>query len=120
VEDDADFRNLVQLILEEGNPGLEVLHAESGRAALEVLRAAPVDVVILDLMLPDMHGWEVYLALRNGERNTQVPVIILSSQGTRHDRSFGLQVAQVHDYLTKPCLPSRLRASVATALARPI
>jgi DNA-binding response OmpR family regulator len=55
--------------------------------------------------------------MRKEPHSAHVPVIILSSEGTRLDRSFGVQVAQVHDYLVKPCLPSRLRESVETALA---
>ena len=57
------------------------------------------------------------MAMRTEAASANIPVIILSCVGTRHDRSFGLQVARVHDYLLKPCLPSRLRASVASALA---
>jgi len=115
VEDDGDFRELVALMLADSN--LDLVPAENGQVALEAIRAQPTDLVILDLMLPDMSGWEVFMALRQEPATAATPVIILSSVGTRHDRSFGLQVAQVHDYLTKPCLPSQLRASVASALA---
>ena len=80
------------------------------------LRGEP-SLVILDLGLPDMNGWEVFMAMRQEPESARIPVIILSSEGTRVDRSFGLQIAQVHDYLVKPCLPSRLRQSVVTALA---
>ncbi len=115
VEDDDDFRALVALMLADAN--LELIPAASGQAGLDAIRAHRPDLVILDLMLPDMSGWDVFIAMRAAPASAGIPVIILSSVGTRHDRSFGLQVAQVHDYVTKPCLPSRLRASVAAALA---
>src|SRR5690349_24076837 len=108
VEDDADFRELVALMLADSN--LDLVTTEDGRSALAAIRAQPPDLVILDLMLPDMSGWEVFIAMRNEAPTAATPVIILSSVGTRHDRTFGKQVAQVHEYLTKPCLPSQLRA----------
>jgi DNA-binding response OmpR family regulator len=114
VEDDDDFRTLVLLMLAGAN--LDLVAAATGQAGLEAIRAHPPDLVILDLMLPDMSGWDVFIAMRQAPPTADIPVIILSSVGTRHDRSFGMQVAQVHDYVTKPCLPSRLRASVASAL----
>lgn len=114
VEDDDDFRALVALMLADSN--LELIPAATGQAGLAAIQTRQPDLVILDLMLPDMSGWDVFIAMRAEPASAAIPVIILSSVGTRHDRSFGLQVAQVHDYVTKPCLPSRLRASVASAL----
>jgi DNA-binding response OmpR family regulator len=115
VEDDPDFLSLVRMMLRPDD--IELVAVETGQSALRAIQEHQPDLVILDLMLPDMNGWEVFRAMRAEAASAQTPVIILSSLGTRHDRSFGLQVAQVHDYLTKPCLPSRLRASVAAALS---
>jgi CheY-like chemotaxis protein len=118
VEDDDDFRWLVvQMLAGLRNGEVEVVGTANGRSALEAIAARAPDLVILDLGLPDMNGWEVFVAMRQAPSTAHVPVIILSSGGTRIDRSFGLQVAQVHDYLVKPCLPSRLRQSVEAALA---
>ncbi len=114
VEDDADFRTLVRMIL---GGDLEIISVGEGTGAMDAIRQHQPDLVILDLMLPDMNGWEIFMAMRQEAASATIPVIILSCVGTRHDRSFGLQVARVHDYLLKPCLPSRLRASVASALA---
>jgi DNA-binding response OmpR family regulator len=120
VEDDADFLLLLHMILGgEGAAAPELIDVDTGTGAIEAIRRHQPDLVILDLMLPDMNGWEVFMAMRQDANTAETPVIILSSEGTRHDRSFGLQVAQVHDYLVKPCLPSRLRRSVAAALDRP-
>jgi two-component system, OmpR family, response regulator VicR len=114
VDDDSDFRALIALMLVDSD--LDLISVENGQAGLVAIRAQQPDLVILDLMLPDMNGWEVFMAMRQAAASADIPVIILSSAGTRHDLSFGLQVAHVHDYVTKPCLPSRLRASVASAL----
>jgi DNA-binding response OmpR family regulator len=96
---------------------VEIIGAADGRSGIDAIRANAPSLVILDLGLPDMNGWEVFMTMRQEPESARIPVIILSSEGTRIDRSFGLQVAQVHDYLVKPCLPSRLRQSVVTALA---
>ena len=117
VDDDPDFSALVRMMLSGGD--LDMIAVENGTAAMPAIREQRPDVVILDLMLPDMNGWEIFMAMRAEAESANIPVIILSCIGTRHDRSFGLQVAHVHDYLLKPCLPSRLRASVASALADP-
>ena len=117
VEDDSDFQLLVRMILNGGAAGeIDVMTAENGQAAIEAIGQHKPDLVILDLMLPDMNGWEVFIAMRSEARSAGIPVIILSSQGNRYDRSFGLRVARVHDYFLKPCLPSQLQASVAAAL----
>lgn len=114
VEDDEDFVALVRMIL--SNSAVDIISASSGARGLEAIRLHQPALVILDLMLPDMHGWEVYMRMRSETETQDTPVIILTSQGTRHDRNFSLQVARVHDYLMKPCLPSQLRQSVASAL----
>ena len=114
VDDDPDFGTLVRMMLAGGD--LDLITVEEGTAALSAIHEHQPDLVILDLMLPDMNGWEVFMAMRAEAKSAPIPVIILSCIGTRHDRSCGLQVAHVNDYLVKPCLPSRLRASVAAAL----
>ena len=118
VEDDDDFRWLVlKMLAGLENVPVELIGAADGRSAIDAIHHNSPDLVILDLGLPDMNGWEVFMAMRATPDSDRIPVIILSCEGTRVDRSFGLQVAQVHDYLVKPCLPSRLRLSVVTALA---
>jgi DNA-binding response OmpR family regulator len=118
VEDDDDFRWLMLRMLAGLEDGaVEIIAAADGRSGLEAIRGQAPDLVIPDLGLPDMNGWEVFMAMRQLAECAQTPVIILSSEGTRIDRSFGLQVAHVHDYLVKPCLPSRLRQCVISALA---
>jgi DNA-binding response OmpR family regulator len=117
VEDDDDFRWLLVKMLDGLDAGpVEIIGTADGRTGLTAIQERSPDLVILDLGLPDMHGWEVFMAMRQAPGSAKIPVIILSSEGTRIDRSFGIQVAHVHDYLVKPCLPSRLRQSVTAAL----
>lgn len=114
VEDDEDFIVLIRMML--ASEPVDLLPVLTGARALEAARAHPPNLVILDLLLPDMNGWEVFMQLQADPALQHIPVIILSSQGTRTDRNFSLQVARVSDYLMKPCLPSQLRRSVQRAL----
>ena len=114
VEDDEDFLALVKMMLADDQT--EIASALEGREGLELIRQRQPDLVILDLVLPDISGWEVFLQMRADAATTETPVIILTNQGTRVDRNFSLRVARIHDFLIKPCLPSQLRQSVASAL----
>jgi DNA-binding response OmpR family regulator len=115
VEADEDFLHLIQVALADCRA--EFVSASSGRAGLELIRQEQPDLVILDLALPDMSGWEVFIQLRcDTPSDGSPPVIILADVGTRIDRTFSLLVAQVNDYQLKPFLPSRLRHSVRHAL----
>lgn len=115
VEADEEFVHLIPVILADW--GAQLVMTRTGRAGLDAIRENSPDLVILDLALPDMNGWEVFIQLRDmSPQATLPPVIILADEGTRLDRTFSLQVAQVHDYLMKPFLPSQLQESVAEAL----
>ncbi len=114
IEDDEDFLGLVKLML--ADTGLQIVPALDGREGLDAIRQVQPDLVILDLVLPDLSGWEVFMQMRAEPATSETPVIILTNQGTRVDRNFGLRVAHVHDFLMKPCLPSQLRQSVVSAL----
>ncbi len=115
VEADEDVLHLIQMTL--ADCGAEVLSAGSGTDGLALINASRPAAVIIDLTLPDMNGWEIFIQLRDCTwAKVAPPVIILADQGTRLDRTFGLQVAQVHDYQVKPFLPSQLRKSVTEAL----
>jgi DNA-binding response OmpR family regulator len=113
IDDDEDFLALVRMMLAENQ--FQIIPALTGQAGLDAIRAHRPDLVILDLALPDISGWEVFVQMRAEAATSQTPVIVLTNKGTRVDRTFGLRVAHVHDFLTKPCLPSQLRQSVASA-----
>ena len=115
LEADEDFLHLITMTL--ADCGAELLSAGSGQEGLALIGATQPDAIILDLALPDMNGWEVFIQFRDRPATEPAPpVIILADEGTRLDRTFSLQVAQVHDYQMKPFLPSQLRRSVAEAL----
>lgn len=110
-----DLLILLQWILH--SEALELHTATHGHPLLAACSAAPPDILVLDLQLADMNGWEAYLRLQDSGLNSHTRIIILASQASRVDRSFGMHVAGVHDYLLKPFLPSRLRHSVQRALS---
>lgn len=67
-------------------------------------------------MMPDMHGWEVFMKMRQDEQSSTIPVIVVTALATQYDRSFGLRVAKVADYITKPFMASHLRQRIAAVL----
>lgn len=117
IEGDEDLSALIQTVL--AGERVAFATAASGKTGLEIMRARHPDVLVLDLSLPDMNGWELYMQLQSNNGHQPVPVIILADQASRIDRNFGIQVARVHDFLVKPFLPSQLRESVQQALQLP-
>jgi DNA-binding response OmpR family regulator len=111
-EDDPKIAASVRLYLEHA--GFEVTIAYDGRQALADARAAPPDLVILDLMLPRVDGLSVCRALR---ANSDVPVIMLTAMTTEEDTLRGLDVG-ADDYMTKPFSPRELVARVRAVLRR--
>jgi DNA-binding response OmpR family regulator len=113
VEDNADLafglRNNLEL------EGYAVQVAADGRAALQVFREAGADLVVLDLMLPEMDGFEVLKALR--QVDTQVPILILTARGEEVDKVTGLRLG-ADDYVTKPFGLLELLARVEALLRR--
>jgi DNA-binding response OmpR family regulator len=114
IEPDEDIAALVRMIL--ATDAVVIHAAANGRQGLELIHVERPALVILDLSLPDMNGWELYMQMQSEGALAEVPVILLASQASRVDRNFGLKVAQVRDYVLKPFLPSQLRRSVAAAL----
>jgi DNA-binding response OmpR family regulator len=112
IEDDARIRRLLQIALRD--EGYRVLEAADGRTALEMSAQHTVDVVILDLMLPDLDGFEVCRLLR---RHSDVPVIIASAKGDSHDIVAGLE-AGADDYVVKPVVAKELSARIRAMLRR--
>ena len=115
IEDDPEMIALIRLIL--GRQGFEVLGANSGRKALELLQNETVDLILLDLMMPEMDGWEVFRRLRSQERTAKVPVIVVTARSQNIDRVLGLHIAKVDEYLTKPFTPRQLLETVKRVLA---
>jgi len=116
IEDEADMIDLVRLILDR--KGVEVIGATGGREGLEVIAREKPDLVLLDLMMPDMDGWEVYQHMKADPSMKSIPVIVVTAKAQSIDKVLGLHIAKVDDYITKPFGPSELSGSVERVLDR--
>ncbi|MBZ0298240.1 MAG: response regulator [Anaerolineae bacterium] len=116
IEDEPEMIDLVRLIL--SRKGMEVVGARGGQEGLRIIEQIRPNLVLLDLMMPDMDGWEVYQHLRSNPDLKHIPVIVVTSNAQSIDRILGLQVAKVEDYITKPFGPAELLASIEVVLAR--
>src|SRR5918999_5428704 len=112
VDDDPLVVNLVKINLERA--GYQVLSAAEGREAAECIASELPDLVILDLMLPDLDGYEVCRGIREF---SLTPVIMLTAKGEQVDKLRGFEVG-ADDYLTKPFAPAELLARVGAVLRR--
>jgi DNA-binding response OmpR family regulator len=112
VEDEESIASLVRSYLERD--GFTVVHAETGGAALDALEQRPVRIVVLDVGLPDMDGFEVCRRVRAASR---VPVLMLTARDEEIDRVSGLELG-ADDYVTKPFSPRELLARVKAVLRR--
>ncbi len=112
VDDEEKIRKLISkyAVFE----GYEVVEAEDGMTATEILRSKDFDLVILDIMLPDIDGFTVCRELR---KTKKTPVIMLSARGEEYDRLHGFEVG-VDDYVVKPFSPKELMMRVAAILKR--
>ncbi len=111
-EDDADIRGLLRLYLE--GEGLRVLEAADGQTALDLARAESPDLAILDVMMPNLNGYEVTRALR---QYSDIPILILSAKSQDNDKILGLNLG-ADDYVTKPFNPVEIVARVKAQLRR--
>jgi len=112
VDDEADIRKLVAHLLRRA--GHDVVEAENGRAGLRSLHAVPPDLVLLDVSMPDMDGWQTLERIRD---LSDVPVLMLTARGDELERVRGLQ-AGADDYVVKPFGRQELLARVQALLRR--
>ncbi len=117
IEDHPEMIELVKLIL--GRRGYLVEGALGGKEGLEVIAQDPPDLVLLDLMMPDLDGWEVFRQIRVNEAMKTCPVIVITAKAQGIDRVLGLHIAGVDDYITKPFGPKELIDSVERLLGSP-
>jgi two-component system response regulator VicR len=115
IEDEAEMIDLVKLIL--SRKGYQVIGAVGGREGLQVVREQIPDLVLLDLMMPDIEGWDVYQQIRADETTHHIPVIIITAKAQNIDKVLGLHIAKVDDYISKPFSPQDLVLSVDRVLA---
>jgi len=116
VEDDPQMIDLIKLILER--KGYEILGAEGGRQALAMMRADKPDLLLLDIMMPEMDGGDVFHHMKEEVELRNIPVIVVTAKAAPIDKVLWMNVAKVDDYVTKPFGPHELLESVEKVLAR--
>jgi len=114
VEDEPEMIELIRLIL--GRKNFELIGAVGGREGLETIREIKPGLVLLDLMMPYMDGWEVYQQMKADEELKHIPVIVVTAKAQSIDKVLGLHIAKVDDYVTKPFGPQELLSSVNRVL----
>jgi len=110
IEDDPDMIDLVSLIL--NRRGFSVKGADGGVKGLEMVLNDLPDLVLLDLMMPDLDGWDVYQQMKAQAKTRSIPVVIITAKAQAIDRVLGLRIAKVDDYICKPFSPNELIASI--------
>lgn len=114
-DDDPDIRRLVQITV--SNAGCDVTVASDGEQALELIRQSPPDLVILDVLMPRMDGWEVARELKADPLTQGIPIMFLTSRGQEHDVLEGFNSGAA-DYMVKPFSPRELQVRVRAVLSK--
>jgi DNA-binding response OmpR family regulator len=115
VDDEAPIRLLCRVNLEA--EGMEVLEAGDGESGLALARSERPDIVLLDVMMPAMDGWQVAERLFEDEATSDIPLVFLTARAELRDRARGLELGGV-DYITKPFNPVELASVVESLLER--
>lgn len=113
VDDDVHIRELITLFLR--NEGFEIVVAKDGAEALEIVGKSPIDLVILDIMMPRLDGWELCREIRRMDLN--MPLLMVTVKGESAQKVKGFQLG-TDDYLTKPFDPLELVMRVKALLKR--
>ncbi len=115
VEDDKNISKLVKYNLDKD--GYDCTTSITGEEALDILEKEPIDLVVLDLMLPKMDGFEVCRRIRQDDKHKNVPIIMLTAKGQEVDRIVGLELG-ADDYMVKPFSPRELSLRIKAVLKR--
>lgn len=116
IDDEPEMVGLIRLVL--GRRNFEFVGATSGREGLQLVRKFRPQLVLLDLMMPDMDGWEIYRQMKIDERLKEIPVIIISAKPENIDKVLGFHIVNGDDYITKPFGPNELLTSISKVLGR--
>jgi len=116
IEDEPEMIDLIRLIL--GRRGFDVHGAPGGKEGLKMMREILPDLVLLDLMMPEMDGWQVYQQMKADESMRSFPVIIVTAMSQNIDKVIGLHISKVDDYIVKPFGPQELMDSVEKVLSQ--
>jgi len=114
VDDEPEVRHLLSLYLESA--GYEIVAVDNGKEALRSLEDGAFNLVILDIMLPEMTGWEVCRQIKNCSHTSDLPVIFLTARSQPLDRVIGLEVVHADAYLTKPFERDQLCSTINCCL----
>ena len=114
IEDDFEMTYLIKMILERR--GYEIIATNNGLEGFEIIEREKPDLVLLDLMMPNIDGWDIYHQLKSDMRTEQIPVIVISAKAQPIDRVLGLQIAKVNYYISKPFRPQELIECVESIL----
>jgi two-component system, OmpR family, phosphate regulon response regulator PhoB len=115
IDDEGPIRLLCRVNLEAA--GMEVSEADDGPSGVEAARAGHPDVILLDVMMPGMDGWEVFGELLKDSRTARIPIVFLTARAELRDQARGLELGGV-DYVTKPFDPLALAPLVYDLLER--
>src|SRR5512142_296501 len=115
IDDDLDTLRLVGLMLQR--QGYQISAATNGQQGLEKAFEEDPDLILLDVMMPDMDGYDVTRRLRQNPSTLETPIMMFTAKTQPDDKVIGFE-AGANDYLTKPTHPSELQARVKTLLAR--
>ena len=116
VEDEPEMLDLFELILTR--KGYEVFAARGGRQGLDTIREKQPDLVLLDLMMPDVDGWDVYQQIKGDKATSSIPVIVVTAKAQNIDKVLGLHIAKVDDYISKPFSPQELLNAIERVLSK--
>jgi two-component system response regulator VicR len=114
-EDDCDMVELVRIIL--GREGYQVDGVAEGQAGIKLIKQILPNAILLDLMLPDMDGWEIFRQLKNDPDTAEIPVIVVTAKAQSIDKVLGLEIAKVDEYISKPFRPNELVERVNMVIA---
>jgi len=115
IKDDPISLRLIEYTLHK--EGYQVLRAKNGLEGISKAQSEEPDLIILDIMLPDIDGFEVCHRLRANSQTAQLPILVLSAKAQEIDKAIGLK-AGADDYITKPAAPSEIVSRVETLLTR--
>ena len=114
IDDEPGVIELISLILRSQK--IQVDGATGGKEGLEAMRQNPPDAVLLDIMMPEIDGWEVYKQMRSDENLKNIPVIIVTARNSSFEEVIARERAGVDDYITKPFVPNQVRDSLSRVL----
>lgn len=114
IEDDIDMLELFRVLL--SRHGFSVIGVTTGQDGLDMIRQEKPDLVILDIMMPVMDGWQVYQQMKEDAMTRNIPTIVVTAKSQLIDKVLGLEIAKVDAYICKPFSPQELLDGISRVL----